>query len=142
MVYLFANLSNYISAAITILYGLAYLIEPRLLDFHRGAGQMSWEKLNAGYQTLILSLMRAVGGGAIASGCVGAILQYHFSESLQSWMPLTILISGAFVTTGTLYAMVLIRTKTKGRPPVPLVLTSLVLAVIGYLLNVHLAKEI
>jgi hypothetical protein len=142
MIHLFANLSNYISAAIAILYGIAYLIKPRLLDLHTAAGHRGWEDPDRGMRTWVLSLMRALGGAALAAGFVVIMLQHHFSASLQSWMPLTILVSGSFVTTGTLYAMLMVRTKTKGRPPIPLLLTSLVLIVIGYLLNVHLAKEI
>jgi len=142
MIHLLADLSNYASAVIAVLSGIVYLSKPTFLSYHQTTADTKWEDIDPMMQTLILALMRVVGGCALAIGFVIAILQYQFSKSLQSWIPVTILVSGSFIITGILYAMFMVRIRTKERSPVALILITLVLLVVGYLLNNHLTKAI
>ena len=140
MIQLLANICNYSGAATALLFGTVYVGKPAYLSYHQAAADTQWKDLNPALQTLILALMRVVGGGALAFGFVAVVLQYQFSKSLQSWIPLTILVSGSFLSAGSLYGMMMVRSKTKGRPPFAFVLIGLVLLIIGYLLNNHLLK--
>jgi len=137
MIHLFANLCNYASAVISLLFGIVYLIKPSFLGYHKEAVQRNWEELDQRMQTLILALMRAVSGGALAYGFLVIVLQYQFSGSLQNWIPITILVSGGIITSSSLYAMFLVKVKTMGKPPIAVVLLTVILLVIGYLLNTH-----
>jgi uncharacterized protein YjeT (DUF2065 family) len=140
MIQLLANICNYSGAATAILFGIVYVSNPTFLSYHQAAAATQWKDLDTALQTLILALMRVVGGGALAFGFVAVVLQYQFSKSLHSWIPLTILVSGSLLIAGSLYGMLMVRSKTKGRPPFALVLSGLVLLIIGYLLNNHLLQ--
>jgi hypothetical protein len=138
MIHLLADISNYTSAVISLLFGIIYLIKPSFLGYHKEAAQKNWEDLDEQMQTLILALMRAISGGAIVFGFIVTVLQFQFSKSMQIWIPGPILFSGAIFCSTSLYAMLLVRVRTKGKPPVIAVLLSVILLVIGYLLNTYI----
>ena len=70
-------------------------------------------------RTLITALMRALSSGFLAVAFALAYLQVQFDRSHEPWMALAILVIGSILALGSLYAMILIRTKTNGRPPDP-----------------------
>lgn len=56
-------LPNFIVGAIWIVFGFVYLFKESFMPYHAVALSSSWEELNPAFQTLILALMRAAGGG-------------------------------------------------------------------------------
>jgi hypothetical protein len=68
-------LPNYIVGAIWIVFGLVYLFKDSFMSYHAVALSSSWEELNPAFQTLILALMRAAGGGFFLAGIMIIILQ-------------------------------------------------------------------
>ena len=125
-----------ITASVSILLlGLVYLIKPRFMGYHKTAIQKDWNELVPEMQTLILALMRAVSGGWISVAIACIILQLQFNRSQQHWIALTILIMGGVAALGGLYAVLMVRTRTKGRPPILIPLLSFVMLLIGYFFN-------
>ena len=105
------------------------------MSYHKMASQKEWEELSFEMQTLILALMRAVGGGFLGAFFSVLILQWYFVKTQESWIAITILVAGLATTLGTLYAVILVRTKTKGRPPIGLVLLFVMFLIIGCIFN-------
>ena len=106
------------------------------MNYHSATVERKWEDLAPQVQTLILALMRSLGGGLTSVSITIIYLQYQFHKQHQSWVPLGILICGVILTLGILYAQLSVIKKTKGRPPVFSSLLALVLLTIGYFLNI------
>lgn len=106
------------------------------MRYHKMAIQKDWDELVPEMQTLIIALMRALSCGFLSVAIALAILQLQFNKSHQHWIALTILIIGTVLALGSLYAMFLVRTRTKGRPPIALVLIILFMLVAGYFFNI------
>jgi hypothetical protein len=123
------------SAILTILFGAIYLIKPSFLNYHKEATQKNWNELQYELQALILGFMRAVSGGLLSGGFIIITLQYQFNKTRQEWIPLTILIYGGILTTALLYAMLLVKSRTKAHPPLIACILGIILLTIGYILN-------
>ena len=126
-----------ISASVfSLFFGLVYLIRPFFMTYHGIAVHKKWNQLDREFQVLILALMRCASGGLIAGGIAMIILQIEFIRSHAPWIALTILIIGGVLTVGSLYAILLVRTKTKGRPPLVAVMLFFLILLTGYLFNI------
>lgn len=123
-------------SVVLLLFGIIYLVRPKFMDYHKKAVQKEWGDLAPEIQTLILALMRTVGGGFISVALVLMILQTEFNKSQDHGLALAILIVGLVLNFCTLYATILVRTKTKGRPPTYLTILLLVMLVLGYFFNI------
>ena len=128
---------TFAAALLAFLFGLIYLTKPKFMDYHRMAIQKDWEELVPEMRTLITALMRALSSGFISVAFVLATLQLQFNRSHEPWLPLTILLTGSLLALGSLYAMFLIRTRTKGRPPIMVVLIIFVMLIAGYFFNMY-----
>ncbi|MEI9909303.1 MAG: hypothetical protein WDO71_06370 [Bacteroidota bacterium] len=130
---LITSIFNYTAGSVSVLFGLVYLFRVRFLPYHEDALNKDWKDVTPAFQVLILALMRAVGGGAAASGFSIIILQYyHHTNSGSHWIPVVILINGLLISCGSLYAMLLVRLKTSGRPPIWAIAVSVLLLFAGY----------
>ena len=124
-----------IAASFSMLFGLIYLIRPLFMTYHGIAVRKKWNQLDREFQVLILALMRCAGGGLIAGGTAMTILQIEFMRNHSRWIALTILIIGGVLAAGSLYAILLVRTKTMGRPPLVAVMIFFLILLTGYLFN-------
>jgi hypothetical protein len=123
-------------AGLAMVFSILYLFRSSFMGYHKKAVQKDWKELSPEMQTLILALMKTAGGGFLSAATGVIILQLQYNKSHNHWIAFTVLIVGSIVTLGTLYATLLVRTKTKGRPPTILALLLLLLLVIGFLLNI------
>lgn len=133
---LIGTLFTIAGSIVLLLFGIIYLIRPKFMGYHKIAIQKDWSELVPEFQTLILALMRTVSGGFISIAVAIIILQIEFNKSQNPWIALTILIVGGVLNLCTLYATLLVRTKTKGRPPTVIVLLLLILLLVGYFFNI------
>jgi hypothetical protein len=133
---LIATLITIAGSAVLLLFGIIYLTRPRFMGYHRIAVQKEWNELIPGIQTLILALMRTVSGGFISISIAIVILQLEFNRTHDHWIALTILIIGGALNLCILYANLLVRTKTRGRPPAIIPLLLLIMLLISYFLNI------
>jgi hypothetical protein len=123
-------------SCVLFIFGLVYLIRPKFMGYHKMAVQKEWNELIPEIRTLILALMRTVGGGFISVAAVITILQIEFNKSHQHWIALTILIIGVVLNLSVLYATLLVRVRTKGRPPTFTSLVLLLMLITGYFFNI------
>lgn len=130
------TLLTFTGAAVAVVFGLIYLFRSEFMAYHRTAVQKDWNGLSREMQVLILALMRTAGSGFLSVSVSVIILQLEFNRSHNHWIALAILIVGSIITLGTMYATLLVRTKTKGRPPTIAALLLLVFLLLGYFFNI------
>jgi hypothetical protein len=127
---------TFAAATLALAFGLVYLVRPQFMYYHRIAVKREWHELPRELQILILVLMRAVSGGFLSMGVSTIILQVAFIQNHQHWIALTILIMSAISTLATSYAVLTIRARTEGRPPLFLVLLFFLMILAGYVMNI------
>ncbi|MEN8122228.1 MAG: hypothetical protein ABFS35_17920 [Bacteroidota bacterium] len=129
------NISNYLGALILLTFGLIYLFKTSFMPYHSEAISINWNEVESSLQFLLLAFMRAVSGGFIATSIVIIILQKKFSSSKIPWIPWLILAAGLIITSTTIYATIIVRINSPGKPPTTLAIVGIVLLVIGYIFN-------
>jgi len=129
------KIANYLSALIVLGMGVVYLFKNSFMPYHSEAVSMDWASVDGGIQILIIALMRAVSGGYIVSAIVMAFLQNKYSSSKIKWIPLLILITGLVVSLISIYATLVVRFNSPGRPPTFLAIVGIGLLIIGYIFN-------
>jgi hypothetical protein len=127
--------SNYLAGLIILIMGLIYLFKNSFMPYHRDAVSMQWSELSMGTQFLILALIRATAGGYLAVAVMIIVLQRIFSKTPSKWIPIVILIPGFIISLTSIYATLLVRFNSPGKPPTLLAIFRLVLLVVGYLNN-------
>jgi FtsH-binding integral membrane protein len=125
------------AAAVSFGLGLVYLFRPQFMRYHSVAVEEDWKHLDTHLQTLVLALMRVASGGMLSASLTIAMLQVHFNREPQRWVAFVILICGAILITASLYGMYLVRTRTKGRPPIAAAVAALVALAVGFYFNLR-----
>ncbi|HSR31012.1 MAG TPA: hypothetical protein VLY63_10640 [Anaerolineae bacterium] len=125
-----------ISAFVGMLFGVIYLIRPRFMPYHSEAVQSSWTDLDQNMRILILALMRVSGAGLLATGIAVLVLLAIPFRAGEAWSFYAIPLIGLCMSAGSLYATILVKTRTPGSPPVGLASLSLVLILIGFIFSV------
>jgi hypothetical protein len=129
------NISNYLGAIILLTMGTIYLFKTSFMSYHSEAVSMDWNELESSFQYLILALMRAVSGGFIATSVLIIVLQKKFSSTKIPWIPWLILVVGLIVTSASIYATMIVRLNSPGKPPTSAALIGVALLIIGYIFN-------
>jgi hypothetical protein len=123
-------------ALVSILFGLIYLIRNQFMLYHSEALSLSWSELEEKMQVLILALMRAAGGGFLATGLAISVLLIIPFRAGDTWSIYTIPAISLCTSIGTLYATLLVKIKTPGTPPVTLSFLALALTMIGFIFSI------
>lgn len=121
---------------ISILFGLIYLIKNQFMPYHSAALGSLWSDLEANWQVLIIALMRAAGGGFLATGLAMFILLIIPYRAGETWSIYAIPLISLCTSFGTLYATLLVKTRTPGNPPVILSFIAIALTIIGFIFSV------
>lgn len=135
------SVATYLAALALLIIGSIYLTKNSFMPYHADAVQVSWESIDSKMQSLLLALMRAVSGGFIAVGIGMILLQRNFTIGETKSTPFIILLMGLLVSLPTLYATLIIRYNTPGKPPTGLLIFGMVLLVIGFFFNLKTLKE-
>jgi len=123
-------------ALLSILFGLVYLTRNQFMPYHAEALGLSWSELAEKMQVLVLALMRAAGGGFLATGlAISLLLVFPFRVG-DTWSIYTIPGISLCTSIGTLYATLLVKTKTPGTPPVAISFLALALTMIGFVFSI------
>ncbi len=123
-------------ALVLIVFGLIYLIKNQFMPYHSEALGLSWSDLEPNLQVLILALMRAAGGGFLATGLAMLILLIIPWRAGDTWSIYAIPTISFCTSSGALYATWLVKTRTPGNPPVRLSLLALILTAIGFIFSI------
>ncbi len=124
-----------ITAIVSILFGVIYLTRSQFMPYHAIALGKEWTELDAKIQTLILALMRVTGGGFLATGMVVILLIFLYVKTQEELILIIIPTIGFVTTLASLYATLLVKTRTPGLPPVNLTIISIGLMLTGFILS-------
>ncbi|HOY51242.1 MAG TPA: hypothetical protein PLX49_05715 [Prolixibacteraceae bacterium] len=127
--------TNYLVALIALGFGTIYLFRSSFMPYHSEAVSLSWDMVDGKFRILILAIMRAASGGYLVGAVVIAVLQYRFDKTGLKWIPPLILISGSIVALTSLYATLIVRLNSPGRPPTLMAIVLLVMIIAGFFCN-------
>ena len=132
-IYYISFISYSLVAFLSTIFGLIYLIKDSFMPYHSEALKLSWSDLETDLQVLIIALMRAASGGFLATGLAMMILLIIPFQARNSWSIYAIFAISLCTSVGTLYATLLVKTKTPGNPPFILSFAAVALTVIGFI---------
>lgn len=124
-----------ITAIVSIIFGIIYLTRSKFMPYHQVALEKEWTELDIKIQTLILALMRAAGGGFLATGMTIILLMYLYIKTIEEWIIFIIPTIGFVTLLSSLYATLLVKNRTPGLPPVNLNLVLIGLMITGFILS-------
>jgi hypothetical protein len=122
-----------LAALLSISFGVRYLLTREFMPYHAVVAGKSWSELELGVQTIILGMLRIVGGGFATFGLalLWLLLPLNRGESWAPWAALTIT---ATTLVPTLYVTIMLRRyEPKAKTPIvpTLIALALVLAGVG-----------
>lgn len=135
------NVTNYLAAFILLTMGVVYLLKNSFMPYHSEAVVLEWDEVNQNFQILILALMRAVAGGFITIALAMMFLQKKFSDTKISWLPALILFMGMCISLASIYANLVVRLNSEGKPPTTLAVFGIGLIIIAYIFNLKSIKD-
>jgi len=122
-------------AAAAVIFGTVYVLRGRIMPYHEEALGRRFGELDPALQTLLVAMLRVVGGELVACGLGLALmigLSFLSGESWTIWaMPLLAL----GIVLPNLYATTFVRRKTGARTPVELTVIGVILVVAGAVLS-------
>jgi|GEM_PF-218416 len=124
-----------------ITFSITYLFRSEFMPYHAAAVEQSWGEVNPAFQLLIISLMKASGGGWLGvSMAVSLLLFGPFKQGMRwsYWAIPAIAFPPMFVT---LYVTVKVALNTPATPPWPLAAIGLTLLMIGFVLSMTTKRD-
>ena len=114
------------AALLSIFFGVRYLLTKEFMPYHADVAGKSWSELDLGVQTIILGMLKIVGGGLTTYGLalLWLLLPLNRGESWAAWAALTIT---ATAILPTLYVTIMLR-RFQPKAKTPVVPTSIALA--------------
>jgi hypothetical protein len=119
------------AALLSIFFGVRYLRTKEFMPYHAVVAGKSWSELELGVQTIILGMLKIVGGGLTTYGLalLWLLMPLNRGESWAAWAALTIT---ATAVLPTLYVTIMLRRfQPKAKTPVVPTLIALALALAG-----------
>ena len=134
--------SCYLAAIIIIAsIALSYLFTPHLLPFHEQAIGVAWSKLQPGFQTQFLSLMKVAGGGYWATAVsLGVLLFIPFKRG-DKWARSAIAGIGIPAISIINYAGLTVILNTPGRPPLIWGPVVIILFIAGFIVSAKMERS-
>lgn len=132
--------SHGLAALMLVAFGVVYLARSEFMPCHRDAIGLEWRELHERVQALLLAMMRAAGGGSLASGLAMLLLLAFPFRRGERWARWAVPAVGAVAWAGALYAALLLKTRTPASPPLPAVAVGLGLVVVGLALSLVAAR--
>jgi hypothetical protein len=127
---------SFLMAAVMIgVTGLIYLFSPKFMPYHAVAIGVGWEELAPRYQTLFLALLKAVGGGFLATALAALILLFIPYRAKASWARWALLIIGLSCGIPAVYATLMVKWGTPAAPPWYAAVAGIVLTLVGFTLS-------
>lgn len=120
-----------LAALLTIFFGVRYLRTKEFMPYHAVVAGKSWSELELGVQTIILGMLKIIGGGFTTYGLalLWLLLPLNRGESWALWAVLTIT---ATAIVPTLYVTVMLRRfEPKAKTPVVPTVIALALVLAG-----------
>ncbi len=122
-------------AAAAAFMGVRYIFADQIMPYHLEAVGLSWPDLPAGFQIMMLGLMKGVGLGMLVLGLATgflALVPFRRGEGWSRWAIALITVTYSAVM---LYLVWTIRSNTPASPPLTLNIILLVVALTGFVLS-------
>jgi hypothetical protein len=102
---------------LSFVFAAVYLFRSEFMPYHAAALGVAWSRLDPAFQALFLALMRVCGGGWLAVAAAMTVLlavPFRRNEPWSRWaLPLVALCAAV----PTLYATLLVKSRTPASPP-------------------------
>lgn len=122
-----------IATLFTILMGLIYATRKEVMPYHLQALETTWDAIDAKYQFMLKMFLNGAGYFGLSTGLfMLTLLLIPFREG-QSWAGYAIGIIGLVGALPLGYIVFQVKTKTKGKPPLWLMVIINALLLIGLL---------
>ena len=120
-----------IAAFLSILFGLRYFLAKEFMPYHAVVAGTAWSGLSPGVQTIIVGMLKIVGGGLTTYGVALLWLLAPLGRH-ESWAPWAVLTITLTSVVPTLYVTILLRRfEPSARTPVLPASIVLALAIVG-----------
>ncbi|WP_130106856.1 hypothetical protein [Iodobacter fluviatilis] len=129
----FSFVCHFVCVAVVFCFGLTYLLKRQFMPYHSEALGMNWNDLSHDLKILILALMRAIAGGALAVAIINTVLLLIPFSRGMTWSYHLIPVGSLILSGGALYAMFLVAKFTPAHPHYIVVVCSSVLTLLGWL---------
>lgn len=119
-----------------LVFAYLYLFRHSFMPYHSAAVGMQWGELEPATRVLIIALMRVIGGGWLAVSSAIGWMVYIPMLNGERWSSWAILFIGLSVTIPTFIATLIIKKKTRGKPPVFVAFASIVMLMLGFFVSI------
>jgi hypothetical protein len=120
-----------LAALLPMAFGIRYLRTKAFMPYHAVVAGTSWAELGPGVQTIVLGMLRIVGGGLLTYGIALLWLLLPLSRG-EPWAVWAILTISAATIGPTLYVTIMLRKfQPKANTPIVPTLVSLALVLAG-----------
>ena len=133
--FLAAFVSHALAALLFMAFGVIYLARSQFMPYHQEALGKPWQQLDPRLQALLIGLLRTAGGGLLATGISIAVLLLIPFRAGEAWARYAIPVIGLVAALPSLYATLLIRSRTQAHTPVAASAIGVGLLVIGFILS-------
>ena len=118
-----------LAAVLSTIAGLRYLAVAEFMPYHAAVAGMPWSRLETGTQTIILGMLRVLGGGFIAAGLalLWLLVPLNRGANWAAWAALTV---GAAAWLPAVFVMLGLKAAAPSAQP-PLVSALVILAAIA-----------
>jgi hypothetical protein len=120
-----------LAALISILFGIRYFAAKAYMPYHAVVAGKPWQELEHGVRTIILGMLRILGGGFAAYG-IALLWMLLPLVSGAPWAPYAILSTSAAVLVPTLYVTIALRRAApSARTPIVPACVVIALVILG-----------
>jgi hypothetical protein len=123
------------AAVLMVVFGIIYMTRSDFMPYHATAVGVGWDSLAPAQRSLILSLMKATGAGALAAGVSIILLLARPFRDGEKWAVGAILAVGLTAAVPYLYTMYRFEQETPGTPPVAVPAVGVALLLAGFFLS-------
>ena len=117
-----------LAALVSVVFGIRYLRTKEFMPYHAVVAGKSWSELELGVRTIILGMLKIVGGGLTTYGLALLWLLVPLNRG-ESWAPWAVLSITATAIVPTLYVTITLR-RFEPRAKTPVVPTLIALALV------------
>lgn len=120
-------------------FSAIYLFRSQFMPYHADAVGMPWDQVPQGFQIMIFSLMKSLGGAWLSTFvAIWAILFVPFRKG-ELWAKYILPVISLACLIPALYGSLYVRANSTAEPPWMVAAVAIVLTIVGFLLS--LSKE-
>lgn len=130
-----------LAVLLSLAFASMYLFRPEFMPYHSAAVGVEWSQLDPKFQTLFLALMRVCGGGWLAVAAAMAVLLAVPFRRNEPWSRWAIPLVALCAAIPTLYATLLVKSRTPASPPWFGAVAAILLVIAGFMLSLPRKKK-